>query len=93
MLRMFTKTTIPFSLDKKGDIVVTHRERMGLMLLPIENGLIKIYIYGFGQAGAWGQVFVQFDDLTVNIKGYHQKRTIIRALRKLNEMLLDQKNF
>lgn len=61
------------------------------IFLPSNSGIVKIYIYGFKPYGSWGQVFASLNDVTVNIKGYNRKKTIIRALANLNESLLNIK--
>ncbi|RLQ90602.1 hypothetical protein [Falsibacillus albus] len=65
-------------------------EQMELILLPIEQGLIKIYVYGFNSKGAWGRVYAELNESNISIKGYHRKKTIIKALSKLNEKLLNK---
>ncbi|RDI47647.1 hypothetical protein [Falsibacillus pallidus] len=65
-------------------------EKIEMMFLPIEEGLIKLYIYGFKSAGAWGQVIAEFNDVTINIKGYSRKKSIVRALAKLNNALINK---
>jgi hypothetical protein len=59
------------------------------LFLPTKSGVIKIYIYGFKPHGSWGQVFTSINGVSVNVKGYHRKKTIIRSLEKLNESLLN----
>ncbi|HEY4553366.1 MAG TPA: hypothetical protein VIG80_09245 [Bacillaceae bacterium] len=60
------------------------------IFLPTKTGLVKIYIYGFKPYGSWGQVFASINNVSVNMKGYNRKKTIIRALAKLNESLLNK---
>ncbi|UYM81927.1 hypothetical protein OF848_16795 [Heyndrickxia coagulans] len=66
-------------------------ERMDRIFIPAEAGYIKIYVFGFLRDSAWGQVFAEYNGLTVVVKGYNRKKTIIRALTKLHESLLKLK--
>ncbi|MBS4177304.1 hypothetical protein [Lederbergia citrea] len=61
------------------------------IFLPSKSGIVKIFIYGFQPYGSWGQVFASMNDMSVNVKGYNRKKTIIRAIAKLNESLLNMK--
>ncbi|MBU5214426.1 MULTISPECIES: hypothetical protein [Heyndrickxia] len=67
----------------------TH-EQMDAIFLPTETGMIKIYAYGFSPSGSWGQVYTEYNDITITVKGYHRKKTIIRSLSRLNESLLNK---
>lgn len=62
-----------------------------VIFLPSTSGIVKIYIYGFKPHGSWGQVYSSMNDLSVSVKGYNRKKTIIRSLAKLNESLLNKK--
>ncbi|MBM7586636.1 hypothetical protein JOC86_003188 [Bacillus pakistanensis] len=61
---------------------------MEAMFLPTDQGMIKIFIYGFQSIGSWGQVIAQLDDVTVNTKGYSRRKTIVRSLTQLHQMLV-----
>lgn len=65
-------------------------DHMDVIFLPTETGMIKIYAYGFSPSGAWGQVITEYNDITVTVKGYHRKKSIIRSLTRLNESLLNK---
>ncbi|MGE6258562.1 hypothetical protein ACQKCU_11810 [Heyndrickxia sporothermodurans] len=65
-------------------------EHMDVIFLPTEKGTIKIYAYGFSPSGSWGQVFTEYNNITVTVKGYHKKKSIIRSLTRLNESLLNK---
>ncbi|MGE8206708.1 hypothetical protein ACQKP0_19545 [Heyndrickxia sp. NPDC080065] len=65
-------------------------DQMDVIFLPADKGMIKIYAYGFSPAGSWGQVFTEYNNITVTVKGYHRKKTIIRCLSRLNESLLNK---
>ncbi|MDQ0214823.1 hypothetical protein J2S13_001220 [Oikeobacillus pervagus] len=62
-------------------------DRMELILIPSNKGFIKIHIYGFETYGAWGQVFAQLNEITVNMKGFHKKKTLIKTLVRLHDTL------
>ncbi|MEK3887145.1 hypothetical protein [Bacillus sp. FSL K6-3431] len=62
-----------------------------IIYLPSKFGMVKVYVYGFKTFGAWGQVFATLDDISVNVKGYNRKKTIVRSLTSLNESLLNMK--
>ena len=61
------------------------------LFLPTKSGVIKIYIYGFKPYGSWGNVITSMNTVSVNVKVYNRKKTIIRSLEKLNESLLNMK--
>ncbi|MBS4217932.1 hypothetical protein KHA96_06300 [Bacillus sp. FJAT-49711] len=65
--------------------------RFEVIFIPANSGMIKIYIYGFKPYGSWGRVFAAMNDISINVKGYNRKRTIIKALAQLNESLLNMK--
>ncbi len=67
------------------------RNHYEAIFLPTKSGVIKIYIYGFKPRGSWGQVFATKNGITVNVKGYNRRKTIIRSLTKLNDSLLNIK--
>lgn len=73
---------------RKGDVAMRKNNRVELIYLPTDSGVVKIYIYGFKPFGAWGQVFASMNDVSVNVKGFNRKKTIIRSLTVLNESLL-----
>lgn len=60
------------------------------IFIPTSNGTIKIYSYGFLGHGSPGKVYATFNDLVVSSKGYNRKRTIVKALSKLNEIMASQ---
>ncbi|GER68121.1 hypothetical protein BpJC7_27770 [Weizmannia acidilactici] len=66
-------------------------ERMDMFFIPAKEGYIKIYVYGFLHDSSWGQVFTEYNGLTVVVKGYNRKKTIIRSLTKMHESLLKLK--
>ncbi|GIN89965.1 hypothetical protein J6TS1_03840 [Siminovitchia terrae] len=61
------------------------------VFLPSKSGVIKIYIYGFKPYGSWGEVHTSMNGVSVSVRGYNRKKTIIRSLKKLNESLLNIK--
>ncbi|MCR2820902.1 hypothetical protein [Lederbergia panacisoli] len=65
--------------------------RFEVIFIPTNSGMIKLYIYGFKPYGSWGHVFASMNDISINVKGYNRKRTIIKALAQLNESLLNMK--
>ncbi|MBS4172321.1 hypothetical protein [Bacillus sp. FJAT-49736] len=65
-------------------------EQMDIFFLPTKSGVIKIYSYGFSSGDAWGQVFTEFNDITVTVKGYSQKKAIIKSITRLNDSLLNK---
>ena len=64
-------------------------QKMELIFIPAENGMIKVYIYGF-LAGGYGKVFATYRDFVVSSKGYNKRRTIVKALSKLTDTILKQ---
>ncbi|WP_409253523.1 hypothetical protein V1502_06335 [Bacillus sp. SCS-153A] len=68
---------------------MTKQEHMEMIILPTDQGEVKVYVYGFKPFGSWGHVFVQLNDLTVDSKGYNRKKTIIRTLTKLHQVLVN----
>jgi len=52
--------------------------------------MIKIYSYGFSSGESWGQVFTEYNDITVSVKGYNQKKAIIKSISRLNDSLLNK---
>ena len=58
-----------------------------IIYLPSKMGMIKVYMYGFHKNGEPGRVFVMLNDLKVNGKGTNKKKTLIRTLSKLNELI------
>ncbi|MEJ9212865.1 MULTISPECIES: hypothetical protein [Bacillus] len=64
--------------------------RFEMFFLPSKKGMIRVFIYGFDAPGSWGQVFAQYHDYTINMKGYNKKKTIIQTLNKLNERLINE---
>jgi hypothetical protein len=75
--------------NSKGVCLMTKQEHMELIILPTDQGEVKVFVYGFKPFGSWGQVVVQLNDLTVNSKGYNRKKTIIRTLTQLHQMLVN----
>jgi hypothetical protein len=71
---------------------MTKQEHMEMIILPAEQGEVKVFVYGFKPFGSWGQVVVQLNDITVNSKGYNRKKTIIRTLRQLHQMLVNNQD-
>lgn len=64
--------------------------KMEVCVLPCNGGYIKIWIYGYRKAGDFGRVVAVFGDTHVTAKGYNRKKTIIRSISKLNQVILDQ---
>jgi hypothetical protein len=78
----------------KGEKFCQRRSPMNsfeMMLIPSNYGMIKVYIYGFYPPKGMGKVYASLDDTVVSCKGTCKKKTIIRALSKLNEILSNQK--
>ncbi|PKR86875.1 hypothetical protein [Heyndrickxia camelliae] len=65
-------------------------EHMDVFFLPTRSGMIKIYSYGFSSGESWGQVFTEYNDITVSVKGYNQKKAIIKSISRLNDSLLNK---
>jgi hypothetical protein len=65
-------------------------KRMDMFFLPSQHGTIKLFVYGFHPLGNGGQVYAELNGITVKVKGFQRKRVIVRALRKLHELLLNQ---
>jgi hypothetical protein len=65
-------------------------EHMDVLILPTKTGVIKIFSYGFTPHGSWGQVFTEYNDTTVTVKGYHRKKAIIKSISRLNDSLLNK---
>ncbi|WP_018663001.1 hypothetical protein [Heyndrickxia acidiproducens] len=66
-------------------------DRMDMIFIPTEKGYIKIFVYGFFHDRSWGQVFTEYNGITVVVKGYNRKKTMIRSLSKMHESLLKLK--
>lgn len=69
---------------------MTPHENLDIIYFPTEKGVLKIFSYGFSPSGAWGQVYTEYNNITVTVKGYSRKKSIIRSLTKLNESLLNK---
>lgn len=65
-------------------------KRMEFWNLPSSQGMIKVWVYGFQHAGDFGRAIAVSDNITVTTKGYNRKKTIVRSLAKLHQVLLDQ---
>jgi hypothetical protein len=61
--------------------------RMEMIFIPLKNGKIKVFIYGFSNLGTWGNVVAEFNGTTVTSKGFNKKRTLVRSISKLHETL------
>lgn len=61
--------------------------KMEFIFIPANNGIIKLYVYGFSGMNAPGKVYATYNDFVVSSKGYNRKRTIVKALSKLHESL------
>ncbi|MCU9612273.1 hypothetical protein OEV98_01690 [Caldibacillus lycopersici] len=64
-------------------------KNLEMIFIPSSFGLIKVYSYGFIQPGASGKVYATYNDIVVSSKGYNRKRTIIKALSKLHELVVN----
>lgn len=64
--------------------------RFEMFFLPSKKGMIRVFIYGFDVPGSWGQVFAQYHDYTISLKGYNKKKTIVQTLNKLNTRLMNE---
>ncbi len=69
-----------------------HDTNMEMLLLPSSNGMIKIYIYGFKTSKSYGKVFVEYNGITVEDKGSRKEKLIIKALTKLHQALVNEKD-
>ncbi|MET3698170.1 hypothetical protein SAMN05877753_10826 [Bacillus oleivorans] len=66
--------------------------KMEVLVLPNVNGTIKVWIYGYQRAGDFGKAIAVYGNTVVTAKGYNRKKTIVRSLTKLNQLLIDQEN-
>jgi len=63
-------------------------KKMEIILIPSSSGVIKVYIYGFGNG--YGKVYATLNEVVATSKGYNVKRTILKALSKLNQSLINK---
>lgn len=63
---------------------------MDIYILPNASGNVKIWVYGYQRKGDFGRVVAVYGRAVVTAKGYNRKRTIIKAVSKLNQLLSDQ---
>ncbi|HWO74879.1 MAG TPA: hypothetical protein VNM69_03055 [Bacillus sp. (in: firmicutes)] len=66
--------------------------KMEVLVLPTVNGTVKVWVYGYQRAGDFGKAIAVYGSTAVTAKGYNRKKTIIRSLTKLNQLLIDQEN-
>ncbi len=71
--------------------MLKQHKQMDIMIVPTETGNVKIFSYGFIPLGSRGQVYIDYNGVTISVKGYHRKKAIIRAITRLNESLLNKK--
>jgi hypothetical protein len=72
--------------------VMNQYKRMEILFLPTERGMIKVHIYGYIRPRSLGHVFAEFNNVTVDAKGYNRNKTIIKTLTCLHNTLVNNKD-
>jgi hypothetical protein len=54
--------------------------------------MIKVHIYGYIRPRSLGHVFAEFNNVTVDAKGYNRNKTIIKTLTCLHNTLVNNKD-
>ncbi|MDQ0413498.1 MULTISPECIES: hypothetical protein [Mesobacillus] len=61
--------------------------RMEIMLIPLKNGYLKVFVSGFDRLGTWGHSVAVFNGISATAKGFNKKRTIVQSIAKLHKSL------
>lgn len=67
---------------KSGDV-------LEILYVPTTNGMMRISIYGFQSSGTSGYVQASLNDITVTEKGINRKKTVVKCVSSLHEMIMN----